>query len=213
MQAWYCAAWLWKEGAPGALAKEMVWHDRHSRFTLLTFSRWALGEPCGVWQDSQPSTLTGSCSKTNGPRLSAWQVKQTGPAPPRCAPVVRDGAMRVMAIAALDQTLVHAMVKGHFELRLLLQVAPVAKLGLRLDQQKLGCRGVMRRMARNATDVVLGMNRIEAFICWVPPAWQVKQRSLISFVEAFWKVKILRQVAGIIDMLCSRPMTTLAALV
>ena len=35
-----------------------------------------------------------------------------------------DGAVRVMAIAALDQTLVHAVVKGHLELRLLLQVAP-----------------------------------------------------------------------------------------
>ena len=34
-----------------------------------------------------------------------------------------DGAVRIMTVGALDQFLVHAMVKGHFELRFLLQVA------------------------------------------------------------------------------------------
>ena len=30
-----------------------------------------------------------------------------------------------------------------------------------------------------------------AFMCSVPPAWQVMQRSLTSLAETFWKVKIL----------------------
>src|SRR5271156_3261511 len=42
------------------------------------------------------------------------------------------GPMRVVAVGALNQTLVHAVMKRHFELRLLLQVAGIAKLRLAL---------------------------------------------------------------------------------
>src|SRR5271168_1212107 len=66
-------------------------------------------------------------------------------------------AVHVVAIAALDQALVDAMMKGHVELSFLLQMAPIAKLGLGLYEQKLRCCGVMRRMARDATDAVLRM--------------------------------------------------------
>ena len=41
-----------------------------------------------------------------------------------------DGAVRIVAISALDQALVHAVVKRHRELRLLLQVTRIAKLRL-----------------------------------------------------------------------------------
>ena len=75
----------------------------------------------------------------------------------------RDGAVRIVAVRALDQSLVHAMVERHLELRLLLQVARVTKLRLRLDQQELRLGRVVRRMAGNATDVVLGMDRIDGF--------------------------------------------------
>ncbi len=47
------------------------------------------------------------------------------------------GSMRVVAIGALHQTLVHAMVEGHVEFGLLRQVTRVAKLRLRLDEQKI----------------------------------------------------------------------------
>ena len=40
-----------------------------------------LAEPWGSWQMEQGSFLTGACSKTNGPRLSEWQVKQPGSLP------------------------------------------------------------------------------------------------------------------------------------
>ena len=48
-----------------------------------------------------------------------------------------DGTVYVVAIAALDQPFVHAMMKGHLELSFLLKVASVAKLGLSLYEQKL----------------------------------------------------------------------------
>jgi hypothetical protein len=44
------------------------------------------------------------------------------------------GAVRVMAIGALDQAFVHAMPKRHRELWPLLLMAPIAKLRLRLHQ-------------------------------------------------------------------------------
>ena len=40
----------------------------------------------------------------------------------------------LVAVAALDQTLIYTMVKWHFELGFLLQMAAVAKFRLRLDQ-------------------------------------------------------------------------------
>ncbi len=70
--------------------------------------------------------------------------------------------MRVVAIGALNQPLVDAVVKGHFEFGFLAQVAPVAKLRLRLHQQEfLGLR-VVRGMAGNATHVILRVHRVDS---------------------------------------------------
>ena len=66
-------------------------------------------------------------------------------------------AVDVVAIAALDQAFVHPMMEGHVELGLLLEVAPITELGLRLLEQKLAGLRVVRRVARGATNVVLGM--------------------------------------------------------
>ena len=71
------------------------------------------------------------------------------------------GAVRVMAIGALDEPFVHAMPKRHGELRLLLLMAGIAKLRLRLDQEKLAGLRVVRRMARSTRDVALGMQGID----------------------------------------------------
>ncbi len=43
-------------------------------------------------------------------------------------------AVGIMAIRALDQPFVHAMMKRHVELGFLLEMASVAKLGLSLNQ-------------------------------------------------------------------------------
>ncbi len=48
----------------------------------------------------------------------------------------------------------------HFELGFLLKMAGVAKFGLRLDQQKLLGRGVVRGMTRDTAHVALGMQGI-----------------------------------------------------
>jgi|SRR5580658_977964 hypothetical protein len=46
-------------------------------------------------------------------------------------------AVHIVTVTALNEALVHAMVKGHVELRLLLQVTPVAKLRLGFYEQEL----------------------------------------------------------------------------
>src|ERR1700722_16425081 len=53
------------------------------------------------------------------------------------------------------------MVERHFKLRLLLQMAPIAELGLLLDQQKFSCLGMVGRMAGNTTDVILRVFRAD----------------------------------------------------
>ena len=121
-----------------------VARHKHSKFTLLTLSRCILGEPCGVWQLTQPSTFTGSCSNTSGPRLSAWHVKHVASCAAGNAHLMRSyRAVRIVAIGALDQPFIHAMVEGHVELRFLLQMARKAKRGLRLHQQELLFRGMV----------------------------------------------------------------------
>ena len=69
-------------------------------------------------------------------------------------------AMHIVAIRTLHQSLINAMAKRHFELRLLLQMAGVTKLRLRLHQQKLFGLRMVRRMAGNATDIVLRVDRV-----------------------------------------------------
>jgi hypothetical protein len=67
------------------------------------------------------------------------------------------GAVDIMAIAALDQALIDAMMEGHFKLGFLLEVASVAELGLRFLQKELVRLRVVGRVARGAANVVLGV--------------------------------------------------------
>lgn len=69
--------------------------------------------------------------------------------------------MWIVAVAALDQALVHAMVEGHIELRLLLQMAGIAKRRLGLDQQELFSLRVMGRMTRSTTDIIFRVQGIQ----------------------------------------------------
>jgi hypothetical protein len=72
-----------------------------------------------------------------------------------------NGAVRIVAIGALDQAFGNAMVKRHLELCLLLQMAGVAELRLYFGKQEfLGC-GVVWRMAGDATYIVRCVNRID----------------------------------------------------
>jgi hypothetical protein len=71
------------------------------------------------------------------------------------------GAVRVVAVGALDEAFIYPMVERHIELSFLRQMARIAKLGLSFHQQKFFCFRMMRRMAGNAADVVLRMHRID----------------------------------------------------
>jgi hypothetical protein len=68
----------------------------------------------------------------------------------------------IVAVRALDEALIDAVPKRHVELGLLLQVAAVAKGRLRLDQQLFTGFRVVWRVAINATDIVLPVERTRA---------------------------------------------------
>lgn len=66
----------------------------------------------------------------------------------RCTQLVRPfRAMRIVTVGALDQPFIYAVVERHRELRLLLQMARIAKFRLRLDEQELCLLRVVRRVA------------------------------------------------------------------
>ncbi len=74
-----------------------------------------------------------------------------------------DCAVYVVAIAALNQTLIDPVVKGHFEFSFLVEVAAVTKFRLSFHQQELFCGRVVWGMAGDATDVIprmLGVDRV-----------------------------------------------------
>ena len=100
--------------------------------------------------------------ENKGPLLVGVAGKADGILRGRGADLFRtSSAVRIMAIGALQQTFVNAMVKRHFELCLLLQMAGVAELRLRFDQQEFLGTGVVRGMAGNATDIVQRVNRVD----------------------------------------------------
>jgi hypothetical protein len=71
------------------------------------------------------------------------------------------GAVWVVTIRAIHESLIHSMVKGHGELRLLLQMARVAKRRLWLGQQEFGGLGMVGGMAGDAAYVVLVVHGID----------------------------------------------------
>ena len=71
------------------------------------------------------------------------------------------GSMYVVAVAALDQTFVHTMMKGHRKLCFLVEMARVAERGLRLDEKEFLRFRMVRGMARRAAYVVFRMFRID----------------------------------------------------
>ena len=186
VHAWKKLAWLWNEGAPGAPLKlDVVWHCRQSRLTLLSFNMWGFGPPWTMWQDWHPSTLTAACSYTNGPCLSVWHCEADG--------ILRGGgshllrphrAVHVVAIAALDQPLIHAMVEGHIEFGLLLRDGTCSKARAGLSRAKIPslARGAANGRKCNSRRS-WRVSELIAFMCCGPPAWHVRQRSLISLAE------------------------------
>ena len=77
-------------------------------------------------------------------------LRRSGPKLPECK-----ASMRVVAVAALYEPLVHTMMKGSRELLLDLQMAPVTELRPLILRQELAVFRVMRAVAIRASDVVL----------------------------------------------------------
>src|SRR5271163_1602135 len=69
--------------------------------------------------------------------------------------------VRIVAVRASHQALVDAMMEGHLELGFLLHMAGVTKFRLCLYQQKLFRLRVVRRVAGDATDIVLRVHRVD----------------------------------------------------
>src|SRR4051812_2950221 len=67
--------------------------------------------------------------------------------------------MLVMAIGALHQIFIHAMMERLAELRLNVSVAGVAKFWLFFHQQELRFGGVVRRMAVYTRNIICGVLR------------------------------------------------------
>ncbi len=89
--------------------------------------------------------LDGIVLENEGALLIRVALKADGVLLRGCAHLMRlDGAVRVVAIRAVDKPFVHAMVKGHFELRFLGLVASDAELRLGFRQQKLPSFRVVR---------------------------------------------------------------------
>lgn len=123
-----------------------------------------------------------------------------------------NSSVHVVAVRALDQAFVHTMMKRHFELGLLLQMATVTKLGLRLGQQKLFGLRVMRRMAGDATDVVLRVSRVDS-VHVLRPACVATQAAGIDFFRGSVLERVyLGHVAAPRDVIRPGTMAALAAL-
>jgi hypothetical protein len=116
VQAWYWLAWLWKEGVPGAVKFiDAVWHCRHSELTLLRVSRRGLF-------DLQRRMLIDKWAGGLGMAFDADSILV-------CAAFQQrriECAMRIMAVAALHQPLVHLVMKGLRESAFDIGVAAVA---------------------------------------------------------------------------------------
>lgn len=121
--------------------------------------------------------------------------------------------MLVVTIATLDQALIHTMAKWHIELRLLLQVAGIAKFRLRLDQQILFRCRVVRRVTADAAYIPHPVDRIRAIeLTW--PGRMTGHATVIDFFCGMvLKNENLCNVAAPSDMVRPGTMTAFASLV
>jgi len=104
-------------------------------------------------------------------------------------------AVDVVTVAALNQTFIHPMVKRHFKLRFLAEMARIAKVGLGLGEQKIRIAAVMRRVARDATHAILRMFRVDC-IHVLRATGMASQAALVDlFGRMIFKVenRVLRQ--------------------
>ena len=121
-------------------------------------------------------------------------------------------AVHVVAVRALNQAFIHAMVKRHLELGLLLQMACVAELRLRFHQEKLFGLRMVRRVARDATDGVLAVYRVDG-VHVLSAAGMAGQTTRVDFLRrSILKYKDLGFVAAAGHVIGARTVATFATL-
>ena len=100
----------------------------------------------------------------------------------------------------------------HVELGFLLEMTGVAKLWLRLNQQKLRLFCVVRRMARDATDVILQMHGVDGVHVLRATGMAVQAARADLFRRSALKSENLGLVSSAVDMGLPRTVATFAAL-
>lgn len=104
------------------------------------------------------------------------------------------------------------MVKRHVELSFLLEMAGVAKLRLGLNKQKLRLFRVVRRMAGDATDVILQMNGVDGVHVLRAAGMAVQATSADLLRRCALKSENLGLVSSAVDVGLPRTVATFAAL-
>jgi len=123
-----------------------------------------------------------------------------------------DCAVHVMTIGALNQTFVHAMVKGHLKLGFLLQMAGIAKRGLLFYEKEVLRLRMVRRVAGDATNIVLTVRGIDSTHVLSAARVACQTASVDFFRRSIFEDKNLCFVAAAGDMIGARPVTPFATL-
>ena len=121
-------------------------------------------------------------------------------------------AVHVMAIAALHQPFIYPVMEWHVELRFLLEMAGVAKLGLRLDEQELRLLRVVGRMAGDATHIILRMLRVDGIHVLRAASMAVEAPRVDLLCGSHLEFENLGLVSSAVDVGLPRTVATLASL-
>jgi len=121
-------------------------------------------------------------------------------------------AMRVVAVIAFHQALVHSMMEGHRELRFLLCVAGITEFRFCLHQQEFRIFAVVRRMAIQAAHVVLDVHRAVEIHLFFSGSVTSHAAFADRFRAGGLETENLLHVARIVGVRRARPVATFAAL-
>jgi hypothetical protein len=120
-------------------------------------------------------------------------------------------AMKFMAIGAIDEALVYAVVVGLREVGLRGDMTPVAQIWLRSRQQVLRFAGVVRRMAIQAANVIARMGRAAEVLLTSSVGVTRQATRAYLLPRQLLEANDLGDIASTCDVLSSRPMTRFAS--
>lgn len=121
-------------------------------------------------------------------------------------------AVRVMAVVALDEPFIHAVVIGPGKLRALVRVAGIAKFRLLLHQQVFRFGGMVRAVAIDAPDLIAGMGRARRKMLGLGIAVACQATAARLAPGKAGKADNLAFVPSACDVLAARSVTGLASM-